>query len=140
MPSFGLPLNAGFCGPHRSRGYHKLSHHDTVRSRERATCSSGDRRSSHKISFRCWNWASGLLWENMNISLLEAKDCVISASNSCFLCDLGGCRSTEPPFRESGKLPRDCTQGYPLLCGPEPGQGVGRGCGSVLASLIYSST
>lgn len=65
----------------------------------------------------------------MNISLLEAKDCVISASNSCFLCDLGGCRSTEPPFRESGKLPRDCTQGYPLLCGPEPGQGVGRGCG-----------
>lgn len=52
----------------------------------------------------------------------------------------GRLQSTEPPFRASGKLPRVCTQGYPLLCGPEPGLGVGRGCRSVLASLIYSST
>lgn len=94
----------------------------------------------YKISFRCWNWAPGLLWKTMNISLLEAKDCVISASNSCFLRGLGGCGALSSPLEHFGKLPRVCTQGYPLLCGAEGGMGRGervRECARLFKLFYY---
>lgn len=94
----------------------------------------------YKISFRCWNWAPGLLWKTMNISLLEAKDCVISASNSCFLRGLGGCGALSSPLEHWESCLESALRGTPCCVVLRGGWGVERGCGSVLASLNYSTT